>query len=786
MNIKKRLLLGFIFAIMLSAGSIFTQTIMQTRALTEEAYWQSSAKQLRLVDNYLIMFFDNYIKKSILIAANPNLEASEFDFPNYEDLDVTPVWQLELLSPTAQSVIQSWRDMVKADPYIADIYTGFETGSTITYEAGQLPPGMLASSRPWYIDLKKSDKDFMVGSAYQALSGQAVAPVSHKILDKDNKFIGAFGIDINLSTITELINGLSFGKTGFFVLIQEDGRVLSNPQFPEDNFKFITDLEEKTWNTIFTSQDKQSKMLINGEEYFVETLRGESGYTIMAAMTKAEILAPLYAMVKTSIITTLMVIILLIVLVFFIALSITRPLNFLVDASNKIANEDFSSIPPANKFYGELLALRNSLENMATQIKEKLGFSQSIMRGISIPFLVSDNKGDIVYCNDQFLQYWGLAGISADYIGQATKDAFKLDEHEDLVGECIKTKQSIFQKAYESKNLSGEYKHLLISITNMNDLDGNSLGAFLLITDTTESMEKQAQIMSFTDQVVTSMNEAQSISNNQSVAFEALIGQLHNTSSIAAEQESASTSVSSQVSSMTDTLKELAANAQHTVSDAEDTRKEALDGKEIVQKTKDCILRMTKQAETVEDTMQDLQNTSGQIINIADLIKDIADQTNLLALNAAIEAARAGDAGRGFAVVADEVRKLAEKTMEATLEVNKNVSALQVGMDTSSTQLQQTIELIRMSDEFATNSEESLERIVNIAEQTMDNVSAMAQSTVHQTTQGELVSESMTDIRQKSHRTAEGMAESVSLVDELSSLSNELKLLIDKIGSSQG
>ncbi len=55
--------------------------------------------------------------------------------------------------------------------------------------------------------------------------------------------------------------------------------------------------------------------------------------------------------------------------------------------------------------------------------------------------------------------------------------------------------------------------------------------------------------------------------------------------------------------------------------------------------------------------MNRIEDASGQIVQIIDVIDDIAFQTNLLALNAGIEAARAGEAGKGFAVVAMEVRE---------------------------------------------------------------------------------------------------------------------------------
>ncbi len=73
----------------------------------------------------------------------------------------------------------------------------------------------------------------------------------------------------------------------------------------------------------------------------------------------------------------------------------------------------------------------------------------------------------------------------------------------------------------------------------------------------------------------------------------------------------------------------------------------------------------------------ELTNSSVQIGEIVNEIRNISHQTNILALNANIEAARAGTHGKGFAVVANEVRKFADQTAHSLDYIQNYIDIMQ-------------------------------------------------------------------------------------------------------------
>ena len=154
-------------------------------------------------------------------------------------------------------------------------------------------------------------------------------------------------------------------------------------------------------------------------------------------------------------------------------------------------------------------------------------------------------------------------------------------------------------------------------------------------------------------------------------------------------QKDETTHASESVKQIAGSLLVSVAGSQNAVSVAVTIKEQANSAKQVVTQAISTIHTLAAEVKTATGVIQTLDSDSNEISGVRRSLPKIAKQTNLLALNAAIEAARAGEQGRGFAVVADEVRKLAQRTHEATQDIQKKIEALQSGVK-AATQVMQT------------------------------------------------------------------------------------------------
>ena len=139
------------------------------------------------------------------------------------------------------------------------------------------------------------------------------------------------------------------------------------------------------------------------------------------------------------------------------------------------------------------------------------------------------------------------------------------------------------------------------------------------------------------------------------------------------------------IDSAMDALKQAADNvassAETSLSEIIASNEAAETGRRLMSDNITTNHQLSSKLDKTTAAITNVRTMSDNINQIVGVIKDIANQTNLLALNAAIESAHAGEHGKGFAVVADHVRNLAQRTGDATREVEGLIQSLHSVVD---------------------------------------------------------------------------------------------------------
>lgn len=138
-------------------------------------------------------------------------------------------------------------------------------------------------------------------------------------------------------------------------------------------------------------------------------------------------------------------------------------------------------------------------------------------------------------------------------------------------------------------------------------------------------------------------------------------------------------------------LEQITASINEASSNTEDKYKTIIELQKIAVEGENEMNKTITIIKTITDS-------TTMILELIDVINDIATKSNLLAMNAAIEASHAGERGKGFAVVADEIRKLSEGTHKHSKEIYESLNS--------------TMEHIKISETAANKSGEYFSNMV--------------------------------------------------------------------------
>ncbi len=268
-------------------------------------------------------------------------------------------------------------------------------------------------------------------------------------------------------------------------------------------------------------------------------------------------------------------------------------------------------------------------------------------------------------------------------------------------------------------------------------------------------------INSATDQVTKATQETQAISNR---LFEASQRQNREI-----QQASAS------VLTMAESINEVAHNAAQSAKVAEAQLAAAAVGGTAVQDQISGMNDIRSQIQETSKRIKRLGESSLEIGEIVELISDITEQTNVLALNAAIQAASAGEAGRGFTVVAEEVQRLAERSGEATKQIEAIVKTIQADTQDAVAAMEKSTVGVVEGAKLSDAAGQALAEIQRVSRELADLIGRISAQTQRQSASVTDVTRGMQGILRISEETTEGTKQTNVSIGQLTKLAAELR-----------
>ena len=407
--------------------------------------------------------------------------------------------------------------------------------------------------------------------------------------------------------------------------------------------------------------------------------------------------------------------------------------------------------------------VREILDN-AAQILKVHEAAQEINKLSPAVLSISGNLIDAIERNDHEGEFYNLAGFGFALLGMALLFALIL-----II--TRESKQSLAESQEQNEKNQRAILRLLDEMTNLADGD--------LSTHTTVTEDITGAIADSVNYSIDALRDLVSTINSTANRVRSAVRKTQNmTGELAEASEAQARQISAASSAVTEISKSMSQVSERAADSAEVARKSvsiAHKGGETVRQTIDGMETIRQQIQETSKRIKRLGESSQEIGDIVNLITEISDQTNILALNAAIQASMAGEAGRGFAVVADEVQRLAERTGDATKQIEALVKTIQADTNEASVSMEQSTANVVKGAKLTENAGSALDRIEQVSMNLAQRILEISDATRDQAQDSVRITETMDVIQEITAKTSEGSNHASNSIGELSDMVKEMQ-----------
>lgn len=267
------------------------------------------------------------------------------------------------------NLIDTFRAMVESDSSIKSIFIGSANTFEYFYEngrvgvddtgpdAGNVNKGYFTNKRPWWQEALQKDKLYLTSPQVDATDSTVSSVLQMTVYDSSGQLVGVAGVDILITTVSDLVDKVRYQNKGVAFLVNEQGQIV---YFPADGAKLEINQSFADLDTVFSetsgftelskelsnpNQTKADYVVWKGAKYQVFHVPVKSdmpsiNWTLGILIPIDMIEGPIESATYYSIINIIIILILLALVVYVISSKMIKPVKQIAKTMAEIAHGD--------------------------------------------------------------------------------------------------------------------------------------------------------------------------------------------------------------------------------------------------------------------------------------------------------------------------------------------------------------------------------------------------------------------------------------------------------------
>ncbi len=376
MSIRFKILSAFICTTLLTISIIAGIVFKNFRDYAVQSFQLEATGQLSRIDDIIAIHLGN-AKSAVGYMQNlPELRNGLGAFKNIAQSSEDVFFDPTTTDTNMLTMFNIFERIQQINPAFQYLYAGFEDGSFITLPGPTLPAGYDPTSKDWYKIAMGSPEEISFMQPYWSTGNVFAISIMGKIRNDKNEAVGVAAVDFKLATLTESLSNISFGSSGYVIVIDANGMVLVNNKNADQIGKNISELDNTLLTKGFEMESGLFEDNIEGNAHFIQVYTSTTTkWTILAVRSAQDVLAQGISSSVNVLLVGLAILLVACFLAFFISRSIANPITKLILASGEIAKGNFDALPDGRQFKAELGSLYHSLKSMVENLRKLIATS---------------------------------------------------------------------------------------------------------------------------------------------------------------------------------------------------------------------------------------------------------------------------------------------------------------------------------------------------------------------------------------------------------------------------